>query len=90
MVHYAPWIVRAPNCTIRYVSDGRYLPRGEAPEVRNLRKQPRNNIVLYQTKSASRITSFRSYTLLAIRAMRRLRDGEDLFADYDSSYQFKW
>lgn len=89
MVEHPVWIVPAPFCAMHFVKDGRYLSGDEAPEAEKLGKERKNNVEFYQTESPSSATSFRSYKILAVRALRNVRYGEELFVDYGNNYDFE-
>lgn len=70
VVYHPVRIVPIPFCAMRYVNQDISVPRNEAPESGILQMQRKVNTRLSQTKYPFRATYFRSYKLLAVRALR--------------------
>lgn len=87
MVQEAVWIVQAPFNAMHFVNDGRSLPEAAAPDGGRLKKQNNNTVEFHQVGYPSGAKSFWSYEVVADRALRSFRYGEDLFADYGNIYE---
>lgn len=69
-----------------YVNDGRYGLGDGVAEGTKKRKKFGNDVEFYQTGSPLSATSFRSYRLLSVTALRILKYSEKLFLDYGNTY----
>lgn len=81
-------ILSVPFRAMCYVNYGRYMAENEAPEGEILRMKWKNNVEFYHTDSWRSVTSFGSYMLAAVTALRNLKYSEHLFVDYSISYEF--
>lgn len=86
-VQYSVWIGPAPFCAMCYVENERNFPLDGKQFDEKLRKERKPSIEFYQTDFPSVAASFRSYRLLAARTWRKLKYGEEIFVDYDNSYE---
>lgn len=89
MIQHAVCTAPAPSRAMQYANDGSYFPGNEAAESEKQQNLRKNNVKFYRTVSPSSTTSFRSYQLIAAKAMRNLKYGNKLSVDYGSNYEFK-
>lgn len=75
-------ILTAPYLAMRYVNDGRYFPRIEAPDSEKMQKGRKQNVRVYHTEFSSSATYFGSCMLPPVSALRNLRFGVKLFVNY--------
>lgn len=78
MVQHPVSVDSPPFCVIRCGNDGMYLPGDEAAASERLRNRPKNHIEFNQTQSPSNAKSFRPHKQQAIKALRKLKYGEEL------------
>lgn len=69
-------------CEIRKV-----WPGDEAPQSEKLEKGRKINVEFRKCEFPSIATSFRSYKIVAARALQNLEYGEELRADYGDNYE---
>lgn len=76
-------------CAACYRNGGRHFVVDEVQENQELQKEPKNDVMFYQTQSPSNEVSFWSCKLLSVRALQILKYGKELFLGYSSNYEFQ-
>lgn len=85
MVQHYSWKAQATFSAICYVKNGMCLSVDKLPQGEKMRKEKNSNVEFYQTESRSSVKSFRLCNLLAVRALRSVECGEELFSDQVNS-----
>lgn len=68
-VHNPVWMVFSPFCAIKYTEKARYILGNGASELECLWGAQKNSMVFYQTAYQGNSSLFKSYIILAVRAL---------------------
>lgn len=87
-VERTAWTVKAPSSCMRFVDDAKYLPEDRTPEIMKGLSPKQNYISFVQMLWPANQSVLSLYSIMEIKALRRVDKDEDLHHSYSGAYKF--